>query len=359
MNNLEEAKKEFIAAMSYVPSSQEDINATLQKCMGLLPNSAKEEVVTFMKDVFKLTSLSDQRLSALASNICGYLVEIGYPSTVILDELIEFVNDALDKSHIFFEVMSASAANIAQDVEDRNEKIDELYSNLLNDPDIVDDDTFRAISNINEHYTAAISVFAIDKNNLIKGKSVLGKKIAFAAPYSQGCYWINLLFKTLFDEPIIVIDLDNNKGFRGKMNGVVDNYQLHHLLMGIPFLNPTLAINEEDLAVANGSGKQIEDRSIDCKWNLYNLELCCEDNWREVLDDSSKSIDFRYSWIWSEGEPTSISIHNGYRVILLGEPSYVRSSKVQRTFKNLKASIDIEKELSPTEINEWLTFFGK
>lgn len=361
MANLKEATKDFIEAMSHIPSSQEDINVTLQECLRLLSQSSEVEVETFMKEVFELTSLPDQQLASFASNICGYLVEMGYSSRAILDELINFYDIILDKSRVFFEVLSVSIANITCDDEKKKEKIEQIYSDLLNDPDIVNDDTFRAINDIDTHYTSAISLFSVDRSNLLKAKRKLEEKVAIAQQYSQGCYWLNLLFKTLFDASVIIIDLDTKKGIAGKINGITDNYQLQHLLMGLPQFNPVPSISDADLAVANGSGKQIEDRDIISKWNLYNLELCAQDNWQELIntDNSKNELDFRHTWIWPEGVPNDITIHGGYRVILLSKASSERSSKVQRTFKNLKASIEVERELSIDEINDWFNYFEK
>ena len=162
----------------------------------------------------------------------------------------------------------------------------------------------------------------------------------------------------LFDEPVVIIDIDKKIGFKGKISGVVDNYQLQHLLMDLPLLNDGgVSISEEDLEVINGEGEQKTENSIECKWNMYNLELCEQSNWQRIVNNTenpSQSVDFRNTWIWGEGTPSDISIHDGYRVLLLGAPSYSRSSTIQRTFKNLKANIEIEEELSSEEIDNWL-----
>lgn len=362
MTNLKEATNSFIDAMSHTPSSQEDINATLQQCLRLLPESSKEEVDNFMKEVFELTSLPDQQLATFASNICGYLVETGYSSTAIVDELINFYDVILEKSRLFFEVLSASIENIDNNDKNRQEKIEQIYSDLINNPDIVSDDTFRAINDIDAHYTAAISLFSADKNNLLKAKDKLGEKVAIAEQYSQGCYWLNLLFKTLFEAQVIIIDLDTHKGIAGKTNGITDNYQLQYLLMGLPQLNAEPSISNADLAVANGSGNQVEDRDIKNKWDLYNLELIGQQNWQELIktnDFHNDESNSGYTRIQGENIPGNITIHEGHRVILLAKTSTERYSKVQRTFKNLKASIEVDRELSLQEIDRWINYFGK
>lgn len=358
MENLQQATEEFIEVMSSPLSSNEEVNSHLQECFKYLSDASKGDIDLFMKRVFALSGLPNLDRASLATTICGYLVEKGFPSDAILPDLINLYDNLLNKSRIFYEMLYAEVRNIDELDEDRDAKINKIFSDLVSDKEIISTETYNAIVSLDKFYACAVSVFSINRDNFIAAKKRLGEKVAFVGAYNQGCYWIGKLFTVLFDEPVVVIDIDKKIGFKGKMNGVVDNYQLQHLLMGMPFLNDgETSISEEDLAVVNGEGEQKAEGSIESKWNMYNLELCEQDNWQQIVnntDNPSQSIELRNTWIWGEGIPADISIHNGYRVILLGLPSYSRSSPLQRTFKNLKADIEIENELSPDEIDNWL-----
>ena len=59
-------------------------------------------------------------------------------------------------------------------------------------------------------------------------------------------------------------------------------------------------------------------------------------------------------WIWNEGTPEDIPVFKGRRVILLSKASYQRSWRSQRMFANLKADLEIERELAREEIDDWL-----
>ncbi|MDL2302898.1 hypothetical protein LJC28_00720 [Dysgonomonas sp. OttesenSCG-928-D17] len=355
---LKEATDEYIRVMSDVLSTNEEVNAALQPCFKALPDSNEDDVNEFMKRVFSLSSLQDIERASLATTICGYLIERGFPGDAILNDFIDLYDGLLNKALPFYKILFYQLSKIDPEDEERNEKVDELYSDLINDKELVSDEVYAAITGLDKFYACGISLFSISKQNFYQAKERLQEKVAYVGNYNQGCYWFSKLFDVLFDEPVVVIDIDNKVGFTGKISGIADNYQLQHLLMGIPQLNNGgKAINDEDLAVANGSGEQITERSIESKWNMYNLELCSEPEWKSIVrnkENPSLSIAYRDSWIWSEGTPKDITIHNGYRVILLGIPSVSRSSRVQRTFKNLKAGIEIERELSADEIDKWL-----
>lgn len=358
MQELRKATDEFVRVISDPLSSNEDVNASLQPCFKLLTDSDEEEVNMFMKRTIALASLPNLERGSLATTICGYLVENGFPSEAVLPDFIGFYEGLLDKSRPFFDLLSANVSKMRVAEDEREEAVSQRYSELLNDEDIVDNDTYNAVISLDKFYACGISLFSINRNNFEEAKARLKDKVALVAPFSEGGFWIDKLFTVLFDEPVVVIDIDNRKGFEGKINGIVDNYQLQHLLMGLPLLNDgKMSISEENLDIANGTGPQNSDNTIENKWNMYNLGLCGQSNWKILInnrENPSQSIEFRDYWIWSEGAPMDIPIYNDRRVILLGMPSYSRSSRAQRTFKNLKASVVVEKELSNDEINLWL-----
>ncbi|MBD8387498.1 hypothetical protein [Dysgonomonas sp. BGC7] len=358
MQTLQNETDNLVRVMSDVMSSNEEVNSSLQACFGLLPNSNEEEVSHFMKRVFALTSLPDMERASLASTICGYLVERGFPDNAILDDLINLYIRLLDTSKPFYDMFFSQIRTIDETDEDRDNKIDQIFADLINDKETISTEVYNAVTSLDKFYAAAISLFSINKENFYEAKEKLGERVAYVGRFNQGCYWIDTLFSVLFDEQIIVIDIDKEIGFAGKINGISDNYQLQHLLMSIPLLNDGKSlISEEDLSIINGTGDQTSERSIESRWNMYNLELCSLPDWESQVKGKEKpslSQDIQSTWIWSEGKPDDISFYDGYRIILLGKAPYSRSSKVQRTFRNLKAEIEVTRVLSAAEIDKWL-----
>ncbi|MDR2951293.1 MAG: hypothetical protein LBV71_19060 [Prevotella sp.] len=360
MQELQNATDIFIKVMSSPSSSKEDINNSLQEYYKYLSDSNEEEVILFMKKVFDLHRLSDMERAATATIICGYLVERGFPSDSILHPLIDFYDNLLDRSQIFYESLFSEISKInEEDDEKRDGIINKTFADLVSDRSKVSQEAYNAVVALDKFYACAISVFSVNKDNFLSAKVRLADKVAFVGQNNEGCYWLNELFGVFFDEPVVVIDIDKSIGFKGKINGIVYNNQLQYLLMGIPFLNDDKsAIPEDILGVFNGEGpQQLDQKSVTGKWNMYNLELCKEQDWQKIINNKenlSQAKGFSNCWIWGEGTPGNITIHRGYRVILLGTPSYSRSSSIQRTFRNLRAGIEIEKILDQEEIDNWL-----
>ena len=363
MKNIVEATNNLVEIISSNQSSDKEVNKALHLCLEYLPDSNKEEIDTFMKKIFALSSLPNIDRASYATTICGHLAEHGFPCDAIVDDVINFYDNLLDKSKPFFDLFYSKVEELEEGDEDeddedydRDSEIDALYLDLLNDEDFVSEELRNTVISLDKFYNCAIAVFSANKEYLYKGKERLQKKVAYIGNYSDGCYWLDKLFTVLFDEPVIVIDIDRKIGFSGKISGIVENFQLQHLLMSLPFLNDgKSAISEETLAVVNGTGEQRSEKIIECKWNMYNLEVTENSEWNDfIAGKSDLPTDLSDTWIWSEGAPSHISVHNGYRVILLGKASYKRTSYAQRTFNSLRASIEIEKELSSEEINKWL-----
>ena len=351
MENLTTTTDKLIEVMSLPQSTNEDINNAVNTSLECISGCNKEEVGTFMKRVFTLTSLPDIDRASFAAMFCGYLVEQGFPGDAIVEDMINLYDNFLDKSKPFFDLFYQKINELTDNGEpekDGDSATDKLYNELLNNEDLINDDIYNAVISLDKFYNSAVSVFSVEKENHRKAKERLQSKIAYISDYSTGGYWLNKLFTVLFDEPVVVIEIDKKKGFTGKISGIAENFQLQYLLMSIPLLNDgNSVLSGKELAVANGTGEQSASKTIVSKWNMYNLEFTSQD------DRTNKTSDSKY-WIWNEGTPADISAHNGYRVILLGKPSYSRSSNLQRTFRNLKAGIEIERELTTDEIDQWL-----
>jgi hypothetical protein len=137
------------------------------------------------------------------------------------------------------------------------------------------------------------------------------------------------------------------------MSGVVDNFQLHMILMDIfphAGLLKRKRITKEVADLAKGIGPQNLEATVTGAWNLYD--------WRAVqaklqLPEESQFDGVAY-WIWNEGTPADIPTLNGRRVILLGPPTYKRQWGAVRTFERLPAEIVIERALNRNEVKEWL-----
>ena len=84
-------------------------------------------------------------------------------------------------------------------------------------------------------------------------------------------------------------------------------------------------------------------------WNLFNWEALGEHG---ALPSGMEGSSH---WIWNEGTPGDISVFDGFRVVLIGEPLYERSWSASRAFAALSARIQVEHVLTLGETVAWLS----
>lgn len=287
-----------------------------------------------MQSLTKLFSLENTPSGSLAATLCGSLVENGIPAEYISDEYIQFFKLILDKATPFLQECHTAVLNMGED-EDKYEVIAKLTEDLQSDLP----EALHAFAALDKYYLGGVAIFSSNQSQFTKGKENLAAISEFAT-YSTGLYWLSKLFEVLFEEPITVIDLVTQKGVTGNISGIVDNYQLQILLMGLPELASQDQVPPHLLEVVKGIGEQQTNEFITGKWNM------CTWQYSQKPDSSH--------WIWGEGIPSDIPKYQNRRVILLDKPSYSRVLPVQRTFKNLKATIEIEKELITSEVKQLL-----
>lgn len=176
------------------------------------------------------------------------------------------------------------------------------------------------------------------------------------AHYHPGAHWLDRILSVLFNEPLLVIEPATQLGFEGTMSGIVDNFQLHTLLMDMfPSRQPwRQRVSQTAVDIAMGKGGQCDPSAIVGAWNLYNWYALDADLMLPAATDRSSS----HCWIWGEGCPTDIAVFSGFRVVLLGTLSYKCSFNVQRAFANLPASITCDRLLSSQEVSAWLALMA-
>jgi hypothetical protein len=169
----------------------------------------------------------------------------------------------------------------------------------------------------------------------------------------DGAAWVALLLSVLDDEPFVAIEFPPRTGIAGRMSGVVDNFQLHTLLMeAMPqrralFGRRKHRVSRAAVANARGTGPHQIDEEILGAWNLYT--------YRALRNGELPPPDVadREHWLWNEGRPSDIPSVDGHRVILLGLATYERTWNAARAFPELAATLE-HRELIEQEIDAWL-----
>jgi hypothetical protein len=175
--------------------------------------------------------------------------------------------------------------------------------------------------------------------------------------FDASALWLARLLDVRDYEPYLVIAPDFGIGFRLRVSGVADNFQLQTLLADVLIGNvastslPGDKPPELAAAVAWGTGPQKVGGSVTGHWDLYN--------WKAVSPGGTLSRPVpTANWILGEQIPSEIPMFADLRVILLAPPSYLRGWGNSRRFAGLRASMAIEEILDPQVVTAWMKRFG-
>lgn len=343
--NLMESVKILVEVLKNRDSSKEQINESISKYYGEVNKTLNDdEIEKSMQFLCKVFSLDNLKNGSIASLICSNLIKNGFSAKFIIDDFIDFFKEGIEESLPFIKLCEEVLQKENNHGEEEESEYD-LIERKKKELKTKFSKSIHSLEGLDSYYQCGISIFSSGREAFEKGKHSLSAVSQYSI-YNNAFYWFSKLFKVLYNEPIIVIDLITKKGFKGRISGIADNFQLQILLMGLPQLNEKMDVPKEYLDVVKGFHVQQLEESIVGKWNMYNWEYLLND-----FKDSSSYSDSQH-WIWGEGIPNDIATFNGFRVILLDNPSYSRGIPIQRTFKNLKAGIKVDKELNESQIEE-------
>jgi len=173
---------------------------------------------------------------------------------------------------------------------------------------------------------------------------------------SQGSF-IATMLQVLDDEPLVVLHVEQRKGFEVRISGIADNFQLHTLLegaiVGAPADGWVDGEAPSSLAVAQCRDAVIDERGGEDVTGAFNLY-----NWTALQPDgtlfSGLGKDIAGQWIWNEGCPADIVPFEGLRIVLLGPSQYIRNWKAGRQFSGMRGELTIERVLDSASVSDWL-----
>lgn len=150
----------------------------------------------------------------------------------------------------------------------------------------------------------------------------------------SGLQCLNHALQVLDDEPLVVLDRPSGTGYRLRMTGIGDNFQLHTLLADVLIGGGHLsgdAPTADAVAVCRNVAGQAPTKGA------FNL----------VAPDGE--------WVWNEGSPADIPVVDGVRLLVLDPPPYERGWPAGRFFPGMAADLVLERVLDETETATWRT----
>ncbi len=168
--------------------------------------------------------------------------------------------------------------------------------------------------------------------------------------YGERYGFFGKMLHVLDDEPFLVLDAENRRGFRLRTFGIADNFQLHALLRealtagAIPASQaiPGDPFPAEASAVLHGPSSA--DLSLGSDWQLST--------WRGLGTKDTEKIDTS-AWIWNEGFPAEIPLCAplGVRVILIHVGGIHRSWHPHRIFEAMDGRVVVDAILEPEDVD--------
>lgn len=138
----------------------------------------------------------------------------------------------------------------------------------------------------------------------------------------------------LDDEPLVALHRETGTGYRLRMSGIGDNFQLHTLLADALIGGQHLP-GEPPSAEAVAMCRDVEGQVLTV--GSFNL----------VAPDGT--------WIWNEGTPADIPVVEGTRLLVLDPPPYQRNWPAGRYFPFVPADLVLERVLTAEETAAWFT----
>lgn len=291
-------------------------------------------------------------VAGMIALFCGALVERGLGPSIAIGPILDRLESQVAPDAIAF---VAACREVGEEsppsgddtpdetgpVERHGERISELMP--------VESASFRALEPFS---MAAVAMLARSPESRKASWSRAGLRASLDELGGQYGHagWLWTMMQVLDDEPILVLHPGEHRGFRARISGLADNFQLHTLLAdalvdrGLQARRPTPA----EVAAARDAEVGEDGPIAAGSFNLWT--------WRGLGPDGTlpEPRSLSAHWIWNEGVPADIPPFEGTRVVLLGPPPYERSWTAGRKFPPMTGDLRVEGELTTDELEDLL-----
>ena len=174
--------------------------------------------------------------------------------------------------------------------------------------------------------------------------------------------FLRKMLQVLDDETLVVLEPELQRGWKVKVRGIADNFQLHTLLAGAlvgpaneGWIPGVVGVMQERDAEPPIPGRPLNRRAVGLARNLpctprdltvySHVQLW---NWEALQADGTlpdNPVTTSDHVIWNEGVPADITLFEGARLVLVGACPFSRSWNSGRIFHGMHGDLSIEETL--------------
>lgn len=340
-----------------------ELRNELQQILQQATRAPREDLDGALQRLEELVGSLPLLPAALIALGCGALVEYGGSPSAVIPVIFRRTGEALQRAASFVSACKEAArAQPSQAAENEDaEQCVETYGEQVSQrmPEEA-----RAWSALPMLFRVALAILMGDA----RARQLVRDNISFTTALkgfpvqNTDVVCIHKLLQILEHEVLIILHPGLRRGYRVRINGIGDNFQLHTLLADALIGDPThgwLPGERPDpivvAAAKDGPCPRTveENQTFPVAQGAFNLW-----NWQGLQADGTlptPGTTQSRSWIWNEGTPADISLFEGSRVILLGPPPYARTWSAGRSFPSIAGQFDVLELLTPAQIEDWLT----
>lgn len=370
MSAFTDALDGFLAAVRSDGAWVEELNEHSQRFGGALTDATPAEIAAAQRALAGLFPNVRPVATGHVGISCGSLVECGGDPHVTGPALLDLLPHLLKNVSDFYELAydrAATDAGIAAEIaaraaEDEGYDLDAYIADEMWDalarrfgPELFETHPMAVFAHMADRFYSLGVIAHLSRSKELRAAARARPELLERARQNDahlgGQSFLTDVLRVLDDEPLLVIHPAEGKGYALRISGVADNFQLHTLLAGELTGDGRLSGDRPDprvLALARGEGEPSERLHATGSFNLWN--------WTGVRADGTLPEGQAGSehWIWNEGCPADIRPFEGTRVVLLGPAPYSRGWNAGRRFAHMPAECAVERELSASEVREWL-----
>lgn len=296
---------------------------------------------------------------------CGGLVEVGCDPSLAVDVLVGRLRDVLPRATAFVRHCLDKARQKKRNLDEEDPaNLVEAFAPLVAR---TEPDGQRAFAAAGPLCLGTIAHLArsVEARRRVRFDPELVSLTHELGPALGPAGFLHKMLRVLDDEEIVVLAPQERRGWRVRIGGIGDNFQLHTLLAGsLGDGCPGQVGVAGDGPEGGGARGPLPPRAVGVARDLpcapreptvwSHLQLW---TWPALQPDGrlpANPLAHTDWFVWNEGVPADILACHGQRVILLGPAPFSRSWNGGRIFHGMDARFDVIAPLTDDEVTTWM-----